>query len=158
MRFAKTFCFSNNCVPWLCVYAQQPKMYLYLALLLGAAQAFHAPASFHAGSFDADFKGITFDANDAAAMTKVMMPEKGLSGMGAVCLDGTDAGFYFAPAANKSNANDWQIYFEGGGWCYDEEDCTATLTLLDRILAGFPALCRRATFRHILLGHTAWSK
>ena len=42
---------------------------------------------------------------------------------GAVCLDGTPAGFYFAPATSKEHANDWQIYFEGGGWCYNEIDC-----------------------------------
>lgn len=42
---------------------------------------------------------------------------------GAVCLDGTAAGFYFSPATTKQNSNDWQIYFTGGGWCYDEMDC-----------------------------------
>lgn len=42
---------------------------------------------------------------------------------GALCIDGTPAGYYFVPAANTSNKNDWQLYFEGGGWCYDEEDC-----------------------------------
>ncbi|CAE8606523.1 unnamed protein product, partial [Polarella glacialis] len=52
-----------------------------------------------------------------------MMTDKGLAGMGAVCLDGSDAGFYFAPASDPKNANDWQIYFQGGGWCYDEIDC-----------------------------------
>ena len=35
---------------------------------------------------------------------------------GALCLDGTPAGFYFSPATNPANKNDWQIYFEGGGW------------------------------------------
>jgi len=58
-----------------------------------------------------------------AAMTKVMMTDQGLSGRGAVCLDGTDAGFYFAPAADAANAKHWQLYFEGGGWCYDAMDC-----------------------------------
>eukprot|EP00930_Biecheleria_cincta_P077171 TRINITY_DN64444_c0_g1_i1.p1 TRINITY_DN64444_c0_g1~~TRINITY_DN64444_c0_g1_i1.p1 ORF type:complete len:459 (+),score=81.44 TRINITY_DN64444_c0_g1_i1:63-1439(+) len=52
-----------------------------------------------------------------------MMRDKGLAGAGAVCLDGTDAGFYFAPAATTSSARVWQIYFQGGGWCYDEIDC-----------------------------------
>eukprot|EP01059_Diplonema_ambulator_P021160 TRINITY_DN351_c0_g1_i1.p1 TRINITY_DN351_c0_g1~~TRINITY_DN351_c0_g1_i1.p1 ORF type:complete len:447 (+),score=151.38 TRINITY_DN351_c0_g1_i1:198-1343(+) len=42
---------------------------------------------------------------------------------GAVCLDGTPAGFYYSPAADVNNRNDWQIYFEGGGWCYDDMDC-----------------------------------
>jgi len=52
-----------------------------------------------------------------------MMSDEGLSGRGAVCLDGSDAGFYFAPASDPKNANDWQIYFQGGGWCYDKMDC-----------------------------------
>jgi len=42
---------------------------------------------------------------------------------GAVCLDGTPGGFYFSPATSPENINDWQIYFTGGGWCYDEIDC-----------------------------------
>ena len=42
---------------------------------------------------------------------------------GAVCLDGTPAGFYFSPAKNPRNSNDWQFYLQGGGWCYDERDC-----------------------------------
>lgn len=42
---------------------------------------------------------------------------------GAVCIDGSPAGFYFSPAVGNKNTNDWQLYFEGGGWCYDEEDC-----------------------------------
>ena len=32
-----------------------------------------------------------------------MMPDKGLQGMGAVCLDGSDAGFYFAPASDPEH-------------------------------------------------------
>lgn len=52
-----------------------------------------------------------------------VMSDKGLKGMGAVCLDGSDAAFYFSPAADPKNANDWQIHFQGGGWCYDEMDC-----------------------------------
>ena len=35
---------------------------------------------------------------------------------GAVCLDGSPAGFYYLPAADPKNKNDWQLYFEGGGW------------------------------------------
>ena len=42
---------------------------------------------------------------------------------GAVCLDGTPAGFYYSPAANPTASTSWQIYFQGGGWCYDEMDC-----------------------------------
>eukprot|EP01064_Diplonema_japonicum_P033817 TRINITY_DN6773_c0_g1_i1.p1 TRINITY_DN6773_c0_g1~~TRINITY_DN6773_c0_g1_i1.p1 ORF type:complete len:442 (+),score=72.56 TRINITY_DN6773_c0_g1_i1:70-1326(+) len=42
---------------------------------------------------------------------------------GAMCLDGTPTGFYHRTASNASNVDDWEIYFEGGGWCYDEMDC-----------------------------------
>ena len=59
-----------------------------------------------------------------------------------LCIDGTPAGYYFVPAANASNKNDWQLYFEGGGWCYDEEDCTAPFghSWTTTISRGFPAL------------------
>lgn len=66
--------------------------------------------------------GVQADSPNTA-MRLHMMTDQGLSGRGAVCLDGTDAGFYFAPASDPKNANDWQIYFTGGGWCYDEMDC-----------------------------------
>lgn len=54
---------------------------------------------------------------DDGVMQLVMMDDKGLSGMGAVCLDGTDAGFYFSPySGGDENKNKWQLYFQGGGW------------------------------------------
>jgi hypothetical protein len=50
-------------------------------------------------------------------MELVKMPDKGLSGMGAVCLDGSDAGFYFSKySGGEANKNKWQLYFQGGGW------------------------------------------
>jgi hypothetical protein len=42
---------------------------------------------------------------------------------GAVCLDGSPGGFMYSPAKNANSATKWQIYFQGGGWCYDKEDC-----------------------------------
>ena len=51
-----------------------------------------------------------------------MMPDKAKDD-GAVCLDGTAAGFYYSPATNATAAKSWEIYFQGGGWCYDKEDC-----------------------------------
>ena len=42
---------------------------------------------------------------------------------GAVCLDGTPGMFFFAPAANDADTANWEIYFQGGGWCYEEQDC-----------------------------------
>lgn len=41
---------------------------------------------------------------------------------GALCLDGTPGGYYFAPGSG-SGANKWIIFFQGGGWCYSEDDC-----------------------------------
>ena len=42
---------------------------------------------------------------------------------GAVCLDGSDAGFYFRPATSNLHRRDFVLYFEGGGWCFNEFDC-----------------------------------
>ena len=55
-------------------------------------------------------------------LTKVMLPGTG-GGHGASCLDGSPAGFYIQRTANASHANDWQLYFQGGGWCYSAVDC-----------------------------------
>jgi len=80
------------------------------------------------GGAHADLGGTLWGEDAAVRSSRTpmqlhMMRDQGLSGRGAVCLDGLDAGFYFAPAADSSNANNWQIYFQGGGWCYDEMDC-----------------------------------
>ena len=37
------------------------------------------------------------------------------------CLDGSPYGFYFRPS--KTNSTKWTISIEGGGWCYDEQEC-----------------------------------
>jgi len=39
---------------------------------------------------------------------------------GAVCLDGSAAGYY---VRNDPNVDKWVIYIFGGGWCYDLNDC-----------------------------------
>lgn len=36
------------------------------------------------------------------------------------CLDGTPAGYYIRANSNESR---FVLYFEGGGWCYDLNDC-----------------------------------
>ena len=56
---------------------------------------------------------------ERGALVLVRMPDKGLAGMGAVCLDGSDAGFYLSLGSGST----WQLFFEGGGWCYSELDC-----------------------------------
>lgn len=40
------------------------------------------------------------------------------------CLDGSAYGFYYVPAADPSSTL-WTMWFEGGGWCYDEAACLA---------------------------------
>ena len=96
--------------------------------LLHSSVSLYAPAGHKAGAFDEDFRGLTYGAAAAAtttgtetAMTLQLLNDTKTSG--AVCLDGTPGGFYFSKATNASNANDWQIYFQGGGWCYDDKDC-----------------------------------
>uniref|UniRef100_A0A7S0B1M2 EF-hand domain-containing protein n=1 Tax=Pyrodinium bahamense TaxID=73915 RepID=A0A7S0B1M2_9DINO len=59
----------------------------------------------------------------------ILMSDKGLdSSAGAVCLDGSDAGFYFAHAAGSASAGKWIIMLQGGAWCFNAEDCLARST------------------------------
>eukprot|EP00051_Salpingoeca_urceolata_P027562 m.482060 g.482060 ORF g.482060 m.482060 type:complete len:396 (+) comp22419_c0_seq1:238-1425(+) len=44
---------------------------------------------------------------------------------GAVCLDGTNPGFYYRKSPGGTNATKWVLYFKGGGWCYTEESCAS---------------------------------
>jgi len=39
----------------------------------------------------------------------------------AKCLDGTTGGYYVA--RGRPGNNKWVFYFQGGGWCYQEQDC-----------------------------------
>ena len=41
---------------------------------------------------------------------------------GAACLDGTAPG-YWMRAATGSNASNWVIHAQGGGWCWNEAEC-----------------------------------
>ena len=52
-----------------------------------------------------------------------VMLDDAASADGAVCLDGTAAGFYYSNATADVDSKSWEIYFQGGGWCYDKEDC-----------------------------------
>lgn len=63
-----------------------------------------------------------------SVMKLEMMPQHGLhtaGSIGAACLDGSDAGFYIQYATDPKHRNHWQLYFQGGGWCYSEADCFA---------------------------------
>lgn len=96
-------------------------------LCLCTAAGLHAPEQYQAGAFDADFVGLKF-GDDAVLRsgTETIMNLQMLNDTlttGAVCLDGSPGGFYFSAATAAANKNDWQIYFQGGGWCYDDKDC-----------------------------------
>ena len=41
---------------------------------------------------------------------------------GAVCLDGSPSGYWYRPGTG-AGANNWIVFLEGGGWCYDEKAC-----------------------------------
>ncbi|XP_065887728.1 uncharacterized protein [Dysidea avara] len=56
---------------------------------------------------------------DAAVMKKVILTDA--TSKGAVCLDGSPPGYYFR--TGTSSPNKWIVHLEGGGWCYDEDDC-----------------------------------
>ena len=101
---------------------------LATAALATCAAGLHAPEGYRAGSFDADFVGLKFGDDPAVLRTgtETVMNLRMLNDTtttGAVCLDGSPGGFYFSAATSAANVNDWQIYFQGGGWCYDEKDC-----------------------------------
>jgi hypothetical protein len=41
----------------------------------------------------------------------------------AVCNDGSQGAFWFAPARSPEFANQWLVYLQGGMWCYSQETC-----------------------------------
>jgi hypothetical protein len=120
---------------------------LALVLWLGASssaqeqgqqrQQGHAPPEFGAGIFDDDFAGLTFGDGGAVqqrqgrgAMQLVMMSDKGLgTDAGAVCLDGSDAGFYFSPG-RWNTVHVCQISLPGGGWSVVSRPCSACFPLV----------------------------
>ena len=61
---------------------------------------------------------------DDVVLTRVLMTEAAKT-QGAVCLDGSPGGFYFAPAKDPTLASSWILNVEGGGWCSSPETCAA---------------------------------
>ncbi|XP_064394259.1 uncharacterized protein LOC135341593 [Halichondria panicea] len=51
----------------------------------------------------------------------LVLMKDGIS-MGAVCLDGTPPGYYFRPGSGSGRSK-LIMHMEGGGWCYNEDDC-----------------------------------
>ena len=43
---------------------------------------------------------------------------------GAVCNDGSPAGFYF----KAGNPDLWIVHLQGGGWCYDQPSCAQRMS------------------------------
>ena len=57
-----------------------------------------------------------------ASMNIVTLPDAVVK-MGAMCMDGSPAAYYFRAASSPENATKWVLFFQGGGWCYKEEEC-----------------------------------
>ena len=80
-------------------------------------QTFIAAISFIGALGSNHLHGIAFGddiSNGDTIMNLHML--NGTEQSGAVCLDGTPGGFYFSAATSDANKDDWQIYFQGGGW------------------------------------------
>ena len=60
-----------------------------------------------------------------AGALKLVLLEDAAKKDGAVCLDGSAAGYYIRRAPNSTG---WSIYIQGGGWCYKESDCANRAT------------------------------
>lgn len=78
---------------------------------------------------------VALAADGAPPQFTLFMLEDSVTTHGAMCLDGSPVGLYFQPGSGL-DANNWMVYFQGGGWCYDEAG------LLPRP-ARFAACCPR---------------
>jgi hypothetical protein len=77
-----------------------------MAAALSSAAARNADkATSPVDAFASEFVGIEYGSD--LAMTLQMLNNTQTSG--AVCLDGTPAGFYFAPAANAAASKSWRV-------------------------------------------------
>lgn len=43
---------------------------------------------------------------------------------GGLCLDGTPGGFYLS---RNTSSTKWVLFFQGGGWCYDLDECASII-------------------------------
>lgn len=57
---------------------------------------------------------------EAKNVTLTLLPDA--VAKGAVCLDGSPAGYYYRMGSG-SGAMKWILHMEGGGWCFSFEDC-----------------------------------
>ena len=94
--------------------------YVRLSLFCAAAStvAFSGPLAWSGVSAlpTAYLNGVRFGDGESASSETVMHLQmlNDTSTTGAVCLDGTPAGFYFSAATTEAAKDDWQIYFQGG--------------------------------------------
>jgi len=62
-----------------------------------------------------------------ADMKIITLPDA-VTKMGARCLDGSPAAYYFRAASKQENMDKWVLFIQGGGWCYEEQDCLSRST------------------------------
>ena len=75
----------------------------------------------------------------AGTMDLIILPNKSSVDLGAVCLDGTAPAMYFHAANSTTEPaaeTKWVIYFKGGGWCYEEDDCVRRSRTSDGSTSG----------------------
>lgn len=68
-------------------------------------------------SFATNVQIHTVNTNDAITSIRYLSKDSS-----ARCLDGTSPAYYVRQGSG-SGANKWIVFFEGGGWCYDLEQC-----------------------------------
>jgi O-palmitoleoyl-L-serine hydrolase len=64
------------------------------------------------------------------------LPKEFANLYGAACLDGSPPAFYYAPAADPAYASNFQIMYEGGGWCFDETAAGTIASCASRAMGG----------------------
>ena len=72
---------------------------------------------------DHDMYMVNLVPSNIAHLTKLT---KFAQNNGAICLDGSPGAYYISQNINIDNnasKTKWIIWFEGGGWCYSEQDC-----------------------------------
>jgi len=58
-------------------------------------------------------------------MDLYIVPNDTAKAFGAASLDGSPPGYWFTAATNASLKDTWVLFFDGGGWCFDEVHCAA---------------------------------
>jgi len=61
----------------------------------------------------------------AAPMQRVLFDAGYVATVGTRCLDGSPSGYYIRNASTAASANNWIIFMQGGGACFDQPSCTS---------------------------------